>query len=413
MKEKIINTSKLLLFTALLGAVAGLLIWCFLKAVSFATGLLWEVLPKVTGSDLTVLIPCVLGGLLLGIIHKYSGDYPEELSVVMGRIKSEKWYDYHHMPALLACAFIPLILGSSVGPEAGLTGIIAALCYWVGDNVTYAKKNSAVFSQIGEAVTLGQLFHSPLFGILEVEEGEDDKVGDMPGGLSKGNKFLLYGVSTMAGFLTAGVMDRFFGAAMEGFPSFDKVTVTGPDHLMILIYLPAGLILYVLFESCEKLTAYIGGRLPVILKETICGAAIGIMGIALPVVMFSGEEQMADLMGTFTSYSPYFLMAAALIKILMTAFCINLGMKGGHFFPLIFACTLTGFALTGFVFADPASHAAFAAAAVTSTVLGAQLKKPLAVTLLLLLCFPVKAIPWIFLCAAVGKCVAGLSTKSK
>ncbi len=183
MKEKIINTSKLLLFTALLGAVAGLLIWCFLKAVSFATGLLWEVLPKVTGSDLTVLIPCVLGGLLLGIIHKHSGDYPEELSVVMGRIKSEKWYDYHHMPALLACAFIPLILGSSVGPEAGLTGIIAALCYWVGDNVTYAKKNSAVFSQIGEAVTLGQLFHSPLFGILEVEEGEEAEGSD--GGFSK------------------------------------------------------------------------------------------------------------------------------------------------------------------------------------------------------------------------------------
>ena len=37
---------------------------------------------------------------------------------------------------MLLCALLPLLLGASVGPEAGLTGIIAALCYWVGDNVT-------------------------------------------------------------------------------------------------------------------------------------------------------------------------------------------------------------------------------------------------------------------------------------
>ena len=45
---------------------------------------------------------------------------------------------------MLICAFIPLVFGASVGPEAGLTGIIAALCYWIGDNVSYAKQDTAL-----------------------------------------------------------------------------------------------------------------------------------------------------------------------------------------------------------------------------------------------------------------------------
>ena len=76
----------------------------------------------------------------------------------MEKLQTEKYYDYRPIVPMLICAFIPLVCCSSVGPEAGLTGIIAALCYWVGDNVTYAKEHAQEFSQIGEAVTLGQLF---------------------------------------------------------------------------------------------------------------------------------------------------------------------------------------------------------------------------------------------------------------
>jgi hypothetical protein len=71
-----------------------------------------------------------------------------------------------------------------------------------------------------------------------------------------------------------------------------------------------------------------------------------------------------------------------------------------------------GFCLTQFLFSGTPEHAAFAAAAITATVIGAQLQKPLAASLLLLLCFPFKILPWIFLCAVLGmaggKALSGL-----
>ena len=408
MKERHANSIKLVLFTALLGGFAGAVIWCFLKAVSLCTSLLWVRIPESTGISWIPLIICTLGGLITGVLHRIFGDYPEELDVVMGRIKKDKHYDYHPMAVMLVCAFIPLICASSVGPEAGLTGIIAALCYWVGDNVTFAKRNSELFSEIGEAVTLGQLFHSPLFGILAVEEGGDGD-DDATVMLTRGNKLLFYGISTGAGFLAAYVLTYFFGTAMEGFPAFADAPMGACDYLMLLVYIPVGLLLYLIFELCEKLTKGAGRCIPVTVRETVCGLVIGAMGLALPIVMSSGEEQMGELMETFVSFSPLFLAGICVLKIIMTTFCINLGMKGGHFFPLIFACTCMGFALASFVFAsDPVPHAAFAAAAVCATMLGAQLKKPIAASLLLLLCFPVKALLCIFLCAACGKSLASV-----
>ena len=144
------------------------------------------------------------------------------------------------------------------------------------------------------------------------------------------------------------------------------------------------------------------GRVPVVWRETACGAVIGLTGLLVPMVLFSGEEQMAELMESFGGYTPWFLIGISLLKLVVTAFCLRFGMKGGHFFPLIFACVCMGFGLAMLVFPDPESHIAFAAAVVTAATLGAQMKKPLAVSVLMLLCFPPRLMFWIFPAAAIG-----------
>ena len=153
--------------------------------------------------------------------------------------------------------------------------------------------------------------------------------------------------------------------------------------------------------------------MPPVLKETLCGLIIGLVGLVCPMVLFSGEEQMGQLIVNSGGYGVLFLAGICLLKLAMTSFCLKFGMKGGHFFPLIFACTCMGYALGGLFFAGEAGHAAFAAGIITAAALGAQMKKPLAVTVLLLLCFPPQFLLWGFLSAAAGSGLAGIIEKRR
>ena len=404
------NWLRMLLLTLLLGMFAGLVIWTFLKLVALCTGLIWETVPARTGGKWIIVVLCTAGALAAGILRKKFGDYPESLDTVMGKIKKDHHYSYHPMLVMLLCAFLPLVLGASVGPEAGLTGIIAALCYWVGDNVTFAKQNMDLYSRVGEAVTLGQLFRSPLFGILAVEEGEGQLV---PERMPKGMKLVLYALSTASSFAVIWLLNSLFGKAMTGFPSFSEVPVSTADGFLALLYIPVGCLLFLFYEGCETVMGKVAKILPPVLKETLCGLAIGLVALVCPMVLFSGEEQMAQLIGNNGGYGVLFLAGICLLKLVMTSFCLKFGMKGGHFFPIIFACTCMGYALGTLFFAGDPGHAAFAAGIITAAALGAQMKKPLAVTVLLLLCFPPSFLLWGFLSAAAGSGLAGMIEKRK
>ena len=54
---------------------------------------------------------------------------------------------------------------------------------------------------------------------------------------------------------------------------------------------------------------------------------------------------MGTLMETYTSYLPLALIAIAFFKLLLTNLCIQFGLKGGHFFPVIFAGVCMGYGM--------------------------------------------------------------------
>lgn len=135
--------------------------------------------------------------------------------------------------------------------------------------------------------------------------------------------------------------------------------------------------------------------------------------MAIPALMFSGEEAMGELAAGVEVYAPLMLAAIALLKVLLTNICIQSGLKGGHFFPIIYAGVCLGYAVSGIVFVHAGGHAVFAAATVTAALLGGIMRKPLAVTLLLFLCFPVKLFLWIFLAAAAGNIILSFADSAK
>ena len=133
MKEKLIKRGAYLLFCAVLGAVIALVVWVFLQVMGLGIDLLWHTIPQKLNFPLYTVLLCLLGGLILGLYKNKVGNYPDELETVMGKVKKEGFYPYDKVPTMLLCALLPLLFGASIGPEAGLTGVIVGLCYWAGD----------------------------------------------------------------------------------------------------------------------------------------------------------------------------------------------------------------------------------------------------------------------------------------
>lgn len=392
------NQLALWLFCALIGAVAGALVWVLLKVMTIGTDFLWEWLPTKLVTPYYPLLVCTVGAIIIGIFRKLFGDYPEDMETVMGKVKTEKRYEYKNMLVMMVAALLPLLIGSSVGPEAGLTGIMVGLCYWAGDNLKFAKQHTKNYSQVGVAVSMSVLFHAPLFGIFEVEETPEEDLSS----LTKGSKLFIYGIALVAGTGAYAGLSALFGAGLSGFPSFDMVEIQRKDYVLMILYMLCGLALAYFYQATHKLTGKISRKFPAIVRETFAGLCLGITGIFLPALMFSGEEQMGTLMETYSSYLPLALVGIAFLKVLLTNLCIQFGLKGGHFFPVIFAGVCMGYGAAMLTCGTDGGHVVFGAAIVTATLLGGIMKKPLAVTMLLFLCFPVKMFIWIFIAAVVG-----------
>lgn len=158
MWKRMKNQFTLIAFCGIIGAVAGGVIWTFLKLVAVGTDFLWKWLPEQCPLPYYTVLACTAGAALIGVFRWKFGNYPEDLETVMGKVKAEKRYDYSNIIVLLISAMLPILLGSSIGPEAGLTGVIVGLCYWVGDNLSFARQNAKEYSQVGGCGRNGMLY---------------------------------------------------------------------------------------------------------------------------------------------------------------------------------------------------------------------------------------------------------------
>ncbi len=397
MERRIKNQMGFFSLCVLLGATTGLLIWLFLKAFNIGVYYIWELGPMYFESPFYTLIVCTVGALLIGLLRRKIGDRPEDMDTVLGKVKQDGRYEYKNMLVMIIAALLPLVLGASIGPEAGMTGIIIGLCYWVGDNVKYAKKHTEELTELGTAVTLGVIFHSPLFGIFQVNEESENQQIELP----KNAKVMSYGVCIAAGMCIFLLLSNLFGGS-TGLPSLElSGELKSKDYLMIIPYIILGIVLGMFYMITHGLTKRIAEKIPVGLSEMLGGICLGISGTLLPIVMFSGEEAIVELSEEFGAYAPIAWIGVAVIKILITNICISSGLKGGHFFPLIFAGIAAGFGMSGLM-GGTSDHMVVAAAITTASMLGVSMKKPLAVAMLLLLVFPVKLLVWCFVAAIIG-----------
>ena len=234
------------------GAIAGAFVWAFFFCMDIGLGLLWEKLPQMLGAAVGREVPalasgpfgftawplivCLIGGLAIGLYDKHVGFAPEELNVVMGKVKGEGRYPYDHLGKRSLSALLPLLFGGSVGPEAGLTGVIAGLCTWVGDRMRRFGADFRAMTVAGTQAALTALFTAPLYGFAAPLAGTAD--GRVPEGevdikLPRAGKAAVYLCAVL------GALGAFFWLAEligggGGLPRFSAANV-GPRELAWLV----------------------------------------------------------------------------------------------------------------------------------------------------------------------------------
>ena len=392
--KKVKNNLLFLLYTVILGSIVGAIIWVFIRIMNLGIEFIWDFVPSQLNFPLYTLYICLFGGLFIGLWKKKFGDYPEELKTVMGKVKKTGRYQYNNVFSTIGSALFPLLIGASVGPEAGLTGVIAGLCTWVGDKLKLYLKEVEELTQIGMSATLGTIFHSPMFGFVEPIESDKDVI------LPRTSKIILYFAAILSSFGVFFLLGKLFG----GRTGLEELEWNKIDLLQYLYAIPlaaVGIAAGYLYFIFKKLTFSLEKKFRkyIVLRTTAGGLLLGISGTFLPLTMFSGEHQISEVMNNAEAIGALMLIVIAIVKLLLTNICIDSGLKGGHFFPVIFCGICIGCAMSLMLGIDMV----FCASVVTTALVGHTLKKPLATVLLLMIIFPVRLIPIMLFAAIAAK----------
>ena len=415
------NRLLFLLCVLVTGAVAGAFVWAFFFCMDVGIRFLWFTLPTMLGSAAGTTLPglasgpfgfaawplimCLAGGLAIGLYEKHVGFAPEELTDVMGKVKGEGRYPYDHLGKRSLAALLPLVFGGSVGPEAGLTGVIAGLCTWVGDRMRRFSSDFRAMTMVGTQAALTAVFTAPLYGFAAPLAGSADgrtPTGEVDITLPKAQKTVVY-LCAIAGALAAfvGLGDLFGGGG--GLPRFTAANV-GAAELAWLVPLAlagtaCGWVFHAANAGAGSLSRKMGQR-PVA-KSLLAGLALALCGMALPYTMFAGEAQSSMLMASYAAIPAAALVATGFVKAALTPLCINLGWHGGHFFPVIFSGISLGYGFALISGVDPV----FCVAACTAALMGAVMRQPLMAALLLIMCFPLKGVVVMLVAATIGAAI--------
>ena len=209
-------------------------------------------------------------------MEEKNGDYPQKLMVVLMRVKKTGRYPYKNIFYIIISALIPLLIGASIGPEAGLTGIIAGLCTWVGDKLKrYQKEADELMSA-----------RKSMFSFTEPTKPENDVI------LSKRSKIVLY-LTAISGSVGIFVLLNKLTGTSSGIERMQSGEFPIEHYLYALPLALIGILTGYLFFSFEKLTSMLENKLKslVIIRAVSGGLILGVSGTFLPLTMFSAINE--------------------------------------------------------------------------------------------------------------------------
>ncbi len=284
---------RLLALVVVLGLLCALITFGFMALVHGGTVLIWEQVAAALAIDprLLTLIICTLGGLLVGLLVKLFGDHNAIFAELMLEFGKTGRFNYRHAPGIVITAFVSLIAGGALGPEAPLADACGGMGTLMSDKLKLDEQGTRTMGYSGVSGMLAAFITSPFSGaILGLESAQGGSGGKTAYFWVLFPSLVSSAVATVIFVLLSG---NFFETLYK-FPSY-------APRLADLIYAaPLGLVggaVGLLFmwslRHLQRLFQPMKGH--VVLRGMLGGLGMGIIGALLPLTLFSGEEQTAEL----------------------------------------------------------------------------------------------------------------------
>lgn len=334
--ESLVHPYLHVIAVALIGAVS-VLAW--LIVFELGNRLLWENEIILANPWLFPAI-CLPFSLLVGLLVKRRHAPTNLDESLMDSLAGDVTkIDWRALPVNIVMAWASLFSGAVLGPEGGIGGIGSKIAILYADKVgiPVQERSRLVFSTLASAYN--GLIANPLFtGVLGTEliTDPDARKRNLPANLIGGT----------IGFIV------FYLAGNTGLYDYLHLTATdriGPPELLVVVPLAlVGLGLALVAGALMKMAATVLGRFKgrEVERALIAGLVFSAVGMVAPILLFSGETQIQEVVADPARYGPWLLVAMALVKLALLAVAFKGGFLGGPTFPAIFASTCVALAIS-------------------------------------------------------------------
>lgn len=458
----------MLLLAMGVGFAVGLAVWGLLRLSGFLTELVWGGAAQACGWWFFPVVACTVGGLVIGLWSKFFHADPQPLEEVMASVKATGGYRVPNAPAGAVAFLLPLAFGGSVGPEAGLTGLIAAGCTWIGTTLKRAGVKAAEAVDAAVPAVLSVVFASPFAGLVYpmeeegaaraarsgAESGTKDAAQGEPAkdetasaaasspvaapcgaaaqsetaaasadtrdagaagsasaraaqpayDFSKSAKVTLYVASACGALAAAAVLSTVFGGG-EGLPRFAAMQPSAAAYLWALPLIACGYVLSLVVRASTKASARLASSKPLANKTVLKPVLCGlVMGCVACALPNVLFSGEAETGRIMTEW-----VGVGAGVLLLT------GAAKAVITPLCLNMGWNGGSFFPSIYAGVSFGYGAAvllgldpvlcAGLVTAAMMGSTMEKPLIALALLIMCFPMTGIVWLGVAAIVGSAI--------
>ena len=306
------------------GAFAGLI---FVGAITFGGKWYSDSHPGWFGGHWWWVAVAAAAGVAVGLVRRLTR-LPWKTPGLFEDLQTEH-VDPKLVPGIAAVSLVSLIGGASLGPEKALGSMGGGAGSWIAQRRGLKTEDAQVNTLAGFAGAYGGLFSSTVIVVMLILEVA------RPGGQRFAKSLAAQIVSSSVSF---GI---YFAIAGAVFLDDYKVPQYKFEDWQLLAGIPLGLFAAVVVTVLAGFilgAARLFGRLkvPDIVKSVLGGVIFGVVGVALPLTMFSGGDQLKTELSRAGTLGVGLLVAALIGKMLTFGVSQGSGFVGGPIFPSLF-----------------------------------------------------------------------------